>query len=134
MGKEYLKLKLIDFDSQVKIDLNESMENLKKGDYFRSSMRVLKKNGIDINKGYDIEIKGNIPIKAGLSSSSALTVAWLRFLTKAAEPNNKFDDEQFAKWAYESEVLEFNEAGGLMDQYTISIGGMLYINTSNAQL
>ena len=131
-GNEHLKIKLIDFDSQIIIDLNESMENLEKGDYLRSSMRVLKKNGIDINKGYDIEIKGDIPIKAGLSSSSALTVAWLRFLVKAASKNNKFDDEQLAKWAYESEVLEFNEAGGLMDQYTISIGGMLYINTSNA--
>ena len=41
-GEKALRLNLIDFDSQVKIDLNESMENLKKGDYFRSSMRVLK--------------------------------------------------------------------------------------------
>ena len=131
-GEKALRLNLIDFDSQVKIDLNESMENLKKGDYFRSSMRVLKKSGIVLKEGYDIEIKGNIPIKAGLSSSSALTVAWIRFLTKAAEPNNKFDDELIAKWAYESEVIEFNEAGGLMDQYTISIGGMLHIDTRNA--
>ena len=91
-GNEHLKIKLIDFDSQINIDLNESMENLEKGDYLRSSIRVLKKNGIDINKGYDIEIKGDIPIKAGLSSSSALTVAWLRFLVKAASYNNKFDD------------------------------------------
>ena len=101
-GKKALRLNLIDFDSQVKIDLNESMENLKKGDYW-SSMRVLKKSGIKIKEGYDIEIKGNILIKAGLSSSSALTVAWIRFLTKAAEPN-KFDDELIAmglrKWGY----------------------------------
>jgi galactokinase len=128
-GKEYLLLKLINFDSEILINLNESMENLKKGDYLRSSLRVLKRNGIVLKKGYDIEIKGEIPINAGLSSSSALTVAWLRFLTKAAIPDNKFKDEQFAKWAYQSEVLEFNEAGGIMDQYTISIGGMLYINT-----
>ena len=128
-GKEYLRLKLIDFDSEIKINLNESLEILKKGDYLRSSMRVLKRSGIILKEGYDIEIKGDIPIKAGLSSSSALTVAWLRFLTKVAVPNNKIENEQFAKWAYESEVLEFNEAGGLMDQYTISIGGMLYIKT-----
>ncbi len=131
-GNNHLKIKLIDFNSQVNIDINESMENLEKGDYLRSSMRVLNKYGINIRTGYDIEIKGNIPIKAGLSSSSALTIAWLRFLVKAASTSNEFDDEQFAKWAYESEVLEFNEAGGLMDQYTISIGGMLYINTKNA--
>ncbi len=131
-GEEYLLLKLIDFDSVVKINLNEPLELLKSGDYLRSSIRVLKRNGIVLKKGYDIEIKGNIPIKAGLSSSSALTIAWLRFLTKAAVPNTKFEDEQLARWAYESEVLEFNEAGGIMDQYTISIGGMLYINTTDA--
>ena len=130
-GNDHLKIKLIDFDSQITINLNESMENIQKGDYLRSSIRVLKKRGILVNNGYDIEIKGDIPIKAGLSSSSALTVAWLRFLSIAAVNNNKFSNEQFAKWAYESEVLEFNEAGGLMDQYTISIGGILYINTSN---
>ena len=131
-GSQHLNIKLIDFDSRIRINLKESMENLQEGDYLRSSIRVLKKSGIVVNDGYDIEIKGDIPIKAGLSSSSALTVAWLRFLTIAAGNNNKFSNEQFAKWAHESEVLEFNEAGGLMDQYTISIGGILYINTSNA--
>ncbi len=128
-GKEYLILKLNNFNSEVKINLNDKLEMLKKGDYLRSSMRVLKRNGIVLDKGFNIEISGDIPIKAGLSSSSALTVAWLRFLTKVAAPDNKFKDEQFAKWAYESEVIEFNEAGGIMDQYTISIGGMLFINT-----
>ena len=128
-GKKYLLLKLINFNSEIIINLNEPFENLNKGDYLRSSLRVLKRNGIILENGYNIEIKGDIPINAGLSSSSALTVAWLRFLTKVAVPDNKFKDEQYAKWAYESEVLEFNEAGGIMDQYTISIGGMLYINT-----
>ena len=128
-GKDYLQLKLINFDSEFKIDLKDPLKVLKKGDYLRSSIRVLKRNHIILKKGYNVEINGNIPINAGLSSSSALTVAWLRFLVKAALPDNKFDDKQFARWAYESEVLEFNEAGGLMDQYTISIGGMLYINT-----
>ena len=128
-GKDYLQLKLINFDSELKINLKEPLRNLKKGDYLRSSIRVLNRNGIILNKGYDVEIKGDIPISAGLSSSSALTVAWLRFLVKASLPDSKFDDEQFARWAFESEVLEFNEAGGLMDQYTISIGGLLYINT-----
>ena len=42
-GNEHLKIKLIDFDSQINIDLNESMENLEKGDYLRSSISDFKK-------------------------------------------------------------------------------------------
>ena len=32
-GEEYLQLKLIDFDSIIKINLNETLEILKNGDY-----------------------------------------------------------------------------------------------------
>ena len=72
---------------------------------------------------------GDIPIETGLSSSSAMVVAWIRLLLKLAQPNHQFSDEQIAQWSYTAEVLEFNEPGGLMDQYTIALGGMVYLNT-----
>jgi galactokinase len=76
-----------------------------------------------------IVISGDIPVNAGVSSSSALVVAWIRFLIEAQEDKKPLNDIQIGKLAYEAEVLYFNQPGGLMDQYTIAQGGMLYIDT-----
>lgn len=92
-------------------------------------MEVLNQNGAKFSQGYTIEISGNIPVNAGVSSSSALVVAWLRFLVKVQDSKWMVTDTQIGKWAYEAEVLYFNQPGGLMDQYTIAQGGMLYIDT-----
>jgi galactokinase len=48
-------------------------------------MAVLTKEGAVFTQGYTIEISGTIPVNAGVSSSSALVVAWLRFLIQAQE-------------------------------------------------
>lgn len=96
-------------------------------DYWVSGLKVLRRNGLVFQQGYDVQVSGNIPINAGLSSSSALVVGWLRFLCATAD----FEPQalQLARWAYETEVLEFNQPGGLMDQYTISIGNIIHIDT-----
>ena len=92
-------------------------------------MDLLIKKGANFIQGYDIVIAGNIPVNAGVSSSSALVVAWIRFLIEAQEDKKPLNDIQIGKLAYEAEVLNFNQPGGLMDQYTIAQGGMLYIDT-----
>lgn len=100
-----------------------------KRDYFLSALRVLNRNGIVPDCGYDISISGNIPINAGLSSSSAMVAAWVLFLHEAFGNGATVTSEQIARWTYEAEVLEHNEPGGLMDQYTISLGNVLLIET-----
>ncbi len=124
-------IQLIDIDQVKNIDLNKKYIKIKSEDYFISSLEVLKKAGFSFNQGYKIQISGNIPINAGLSSSSALVVAWIRFLL--ATQSAKVSDEQIGKWAYEAEVNFFNQPGGLMDQYTIAQKGLLYINTLTTQ-
>ncbi|MDT8414331.1 MAG: galactokinase family protein [Flavobacteriaceae bacterium] len=109
---------------QVALDAYESEFER---DYLVSALRVLRKKGIVCTQAYDVEISGNIPINAGLSSSSALVVGWLRFLCEAA--GHSVSAFELAQLAYETEVLEFNEPGGLMDQYTISMGEVIYIDT-----
>ena len=91
---------------------------------------MLKRAGINLQQGFHVNLYGDIPIAAGLSSSSAMVVAWIRFLLKAARPNEHFSDEQIAHWSYTAEVVELNEPGGLMDQYTIALGGMVYLDTN----
>ena len=124
-----LTIELLDLNEQETIYLDEGLNNLAPRDYFRSAIRVLLKVGIKVEQGYHIKMRGDIPIEAGLSSSSAMVVAWVRFLLKAARPHHTFTNKQIAQWSYAAEVLEFKEPGGLMDQYTIALGGMVFLNT-----
>ena len=126
-------LQLIDLDKVISISLNEKFNTIEAEDYFRSSMVVLQNHDAIFEQGYDIEITGNIPINAGVSSSSALTVAWLRFLVQAQKNPMAVSGIQIGKWAYSAEVLFFNQPGGLMDQYTIAQGGLIYIDTQTGE-
>jgi galactokinase len=46
--------------------------------------------------------------------------------------NQKITDELVAKFAYEAEVVEFNSPGGRMDQYTIAIGDIIFLETGDS--
>jgi len=99
-------------------------------DYLRSSVKVLKEKGLFDSKTIDAEIYSNIPVKAGISSSSAYIVAWISFLLESEGRFKDFEKnrEEIGELAYISEVVEFNENGGRMDQYTVAIGDTVYIN------
>ena len=116
------------------INIQNQILNVKQGDYFLSSIDILKKLGFNFHKGYDVVIKGDIPVNAGLSSSSALVVAWIRFLIQIQEDSKKISNFQIGKWAHESEALYFDQPGGLMDQYTIAHGGLVFIDTEFAKV
>ena len=126
-------LQLLDLDVTIIIDLNEKINLITESDYYRSSMAVLQKEGAQFTQGYDIEISGNIPLNAGVSSSSALVVAWLRFLLQAQKVSSPLSNKTLGELAYAAEVLYFKQPGGLMDQYTIAQGGLLYINTKTGR-
>ena len=127
----FFKINLINFKKSIKVHFKNELNTIKSGDYFRAGLYVLGKEGIVPNKGYSIKISGDLPINAGLSSSSSLVVGWIRFLVKAFAKSKKITDLQIAKLAVATEVDFFNQPGGIMDQYTIAIGGLLAIDTSN---
>ncbi len=107
----------------------ENFETLQPSDFLASSIRVLKRYGCIPNEGFDILITGEIPINAGLSSSSAVVVAWVRFLVETFGCTYPITNKFIAEIAYEAEVLEHNSPGGRMDQYTIAIGDIIYLQT-----
>ena len=73
--------------------------------------------GLSFSHGFNCEVSSKIPIQSGTSSSSAIMVSWIHFLNKIAEI------------AYKAETLEFDEPGGMMDQYTTSIGGFIHLES-----
>ena len=76
---EEFKIFKKDLNIYDSIDLKQDIRSDEK-DFLRIALRVLKKYNCIPNHGYDIEIKSEIPINSGLSSSSALTISSYSFV------------------------------------------------------
>ncbi len=126
-------LNMPDIDDKEIIDVAEPISYDKERDYFKSSLNVLLRHGVKLDNGYDCTITGNIPINSGTSSSSALIVAWIKFLLTAASNSAYNDPYNIARLAHEAEVLEFKEPGGMMDHFACSFGSILYIDFSKTK-
>lgn len=97
-------------------------------DYLRSVVNILQREGIHLSSGWDCLIRGNIPINSGSASSSALVVAWIKFLLEAQREYKHLAPEKIAELGFLAEVAEFKEPGGKMDHYSSSLGGVLSIH------
>jgi galactokinase len=122
---------LPDIQNLEKFSLSEDLTYTKERDYLRSVVNILRKNKVQISSGWNCTVQGNIPINSGTSSSSALVVAWIKFLLEAAESPMAKSPETIAELAFQAEVAEFKEPGGKMDHYTSSLGGIVDIHFEN---
>lgn len=129
-GGDRFRIEMPDIDAFREIHTEDRFPVLEKRDYFASTLRVLRRYGCIPDEGYDIEIRGTIPINAGASSSSAVVVAWVRLLLALFGADVQPDALTVARLAYESEVKEHGEPGGMMDHYSISLGGVIFIDTA----
>ena len=98
-------------------------------DYFKSGVNVCKQEGLIFSNGFECEIRSDIPIQAGASSSSAIVVSWINFLSHMSDNNIVLSKEKIGELAYKAEVIEFSGPGGMMDQYITAIGNMIYIES-----
>lgn len=114
-----------DTGEREEIRLDEPLKIAKPRDYFRSAIRILRYEGLKVEGGFEAELTSDIPIAKGVSSSSAILVAWIALL--AGLEGRELPPEEIAGFAYRAEVREFGEPGGMMDHYTSAIGGLLYI-------
>jgi galactokinase len=118
-------------DIYAEEEIDPGVEQVYRGerDYLRSAFDVLRRMGLSWSHGFDAEIRSGIPINAGVSSSSALTVMWIKFLAGAADNPPAFSAEDLARLGSQAEVVEFGEPGGMMDHYCAALGGLLWIDT-----
>lgn len=122
-------LTMPDIDVRMEIDPAQEQTYAHTRDYLRAAVNVLRREGLAWPEGYAITLRGDIPINAGVSSSSAMVIAWLRFLLETGVPRRRFTPEDLARWGYQTEVAEFGEPGGMMDHYCAALGGVLWIDT-----
>lgn len=122
-------LKLPDVGSEVSFVLGGQLRYSTERDYFRSCINVLQKHRHDFSRGYDCIVRGNIPLNAGTSGSSALVVTWIHFLSHVSDYPVALSREDIGKLAHEAEVLEFSEPGGMMDHYSTALGGLIYLES-----
>ncbi|TXN34952.1 galactokinase [Flagellimonas hymeniacidonis] len=118
-----------DINERRVIDISEPIVKIEKGDHLLTALAVVARYGCIPNKGYDIHISGNVAINAGTSSSSAVVVAWIKFLLLAFGCNQKITKELVSKIAYQTEVEYHNSPGGKMDQYSIGLGNIMFLET-----
>ncbi len=98
-------------------------------DYFKSGIKICKNEGLVFNNGFECKITSSIPFQAGTSSSSAIVVSWIHFLSYMAENKKKWSRRKLGELAFKAEVMEFDEPGGMMDQYSTAIGDLVYIES-----
>lgn len=129
INKPKFIINLPDINENIEIFLNQKeLEYDSKRDYIKSGYNIFLRKGIKFRKGYEIIIKGDIPINAGVASSSALVIGWLFFLNYISD--NTIRKYQLAIEGYNAEVKEFNEAGGMMDHFSATFGKLIYLKQS----
>ena len=121
-------IELSDLNEFIEIKLNnKKLEYQSRRDYIRSGYNQFIRNGFKFQSGYRVKITGDIPINAGAASSSALVIAWLYFLNLISVSNKRINKFQLSQMGYDTEVKEFNEAGGIMDHFTSVYGNLIYL-------
>lgn len=82
-----------------------------------------------VDCGFEARVRSQIPVSAGLSSSTALCIAFIRVLSQAY--GIKLSTAETAELSYHIEREDLDIECGRMDQYAIAFGGITYIETGS---
>lgn len=101
-------------------------------DFMLSAIHEVLKDGWELPYGAKCVSSTDIPMQAGVSSSSAFCVAWVQALAKLA--NQTKSPLEIAQMAHKAEVTHFGAPGGTMDHVTSALGGIVRIGPDPWQI
>lgn len=84
---------------------------------------------VHIKTGFYMDVNSDIPIGAGLSTSAAVSIGFIRALNQAY--NLKLSNANIAELAYLGENNDLGIQCGRLDQYTEAFGGVVFIYTDD---
>ncbi len=122
-------IQLPDIQSSECFDLTFPLAYTRERDYYKSALNVVHREGLTFDGGFLCEVKGNIPINSGTSSSSALLASWITLLCLLSQQKPAWSAQFIAELANRAEVLEFGEPGGMMDHYSTAMGNVIYLES-----
>jgi len=97
------------------------------GNYFRAVARVLfKEKHIEQLPSIDVTVKSEIPVAAGLASSAALEVSFVKLLDHLLELG--LSQAEIAELSFLGENREMRTGCGRLDQYGSSFGGIIELD------
>lgn len=123
-----LHIKMPDIGREETFTLGQELVYSQARDYLKSAVNILRRQGRIPSSGWECRIHGTIPINSGTASSSALVVAWTKFLLETVHDRRAESLEEIADLAFLAEVAEFKEPGGKMDHYSSSLGGVVCLH------
>jgi mevalonate kinase len=90
---------------------------------------VYRRFETQIPHGFDLAIHSEIPVSAGLSSSTALCIASIRGIARLC--GQSLTPAEIAELSFQIERYDLDIECGRMDQYAIAFGGVTYIETGD---
>lgn len=118
-------------NSLKRVGFVDNVQNLKGDwtDYISAAIYIFQRR-FDVKVPYlSVEINSNIPVSAGLASSSSLVVSVINGVGQML--NIKPSGMEVANMAFEVESDILGIPCGQMDQYACSLGGVQYLNNSH---
>ena len=113
-----------DIDFQEEFKLGDELTLVSPLKYLEAVYQRLQGH---ITTGFEATINSHIPVSAGMSSSTALCIAFIRVLSQTFEI--PLSTAEIAELSFAVERENLNIECGRMDQYAIAYGGVTYIDT-----
>lgn len=117
--REDRKIRIVSSDYHLSV-VYDDIKQLKFDGNLDLIKAVIKR--IDVNYGFELEVRSDVPPNSGLGSSASVCVAVIGLFNHLLV-DNKMTKPQIAELAYQVEAKDLRNFGGRQDQYAAVFGG-----------